>query len=241
MSFDDLRAGLSVEQAVEAFLDGCNKGPDRLWISESWVRRRIERLIRLARSPLTEEHAAKLRDAALKREGLDYVIDWMCDHSDLRWSEFDEMCRQQEADRVWTKVREAFLQSPVNTPFRQEPYYGGVEIGGAGPGAAAHVCSDRHLDALESHQAKECLSCGCKPDRFVRVIFFHQRGRLRRRSCVLRATLCASCGILVDRISAVWTDENSVESGDDRAGGSESSAAVSRSHQSLDALAPDSV
>ena len=43
-TLDDLFPGVSVEQALAAFRDGCNHGPDRLWITESWIEPRFAKL-----------------------------------------------------------------------------------------------------------------------------------------------------------------------------------------------------
>lgn len=73
---DKLRAGISINRAIEVSLGACNKY-DTLFITDRWVQPRLDRLRTLLSEPLTEEQAEALRDAVMRRGLLDDVIEWL--------------------------------------------------------------------------------------------------------------------------------------------------------------------
>jgi hypothetical protein len=125
-TFDDLRGGLTIDHVIEAVLDGCNQGPDRLWITELWMRPRVQRLRQCARSPVTDEAAEKLRDAVLKRDPLDYVVEWICERPEVTWAEFDRENQDEEVERVSSEGRARYMTRPALKRYRQSPDYGYV-------------------------------------------------------------------------------------------------------------------
>ena len=77
MTFEGLQAGITAAAALQAFRAGCNKGPDRLFITDSWFASREQRLRATLPSPITTQVADALRDAVLQTRHLDTVIDWV--------------------------------------------------------------------------------------------------------------------------------------------------------------------
>jgi hypothetical protein len=96
--FEDLQAGLTPAAALEAFRDGCNRGSDRLFVTESWFARREQDLRAALPDPLTPEAAAALRDAVLKKLHIDRVIDWL-EHGALPWADY-QAWRTEENRRL---------------------------------------------------------------------------------------------------------------------------------------------
>lgn len=101
---DDLHQGSSIDAALNAFREGCNKGPDRLFVTESWVEPRFSKLRHLLSEPITTEEARVLREAVLKRYRLDDVIEWL-EHNPLTWEEY-ELLRDRRGTRRWRALRE---------------------------------------------------------------------------------------------------------------------------------------
>jgi hypothetical protein len=99
MTFADLCPGLSIKDALEAFRDGCNKDPDRLWITESWIEPRFAELRTLLTEPITHEEAHVLCEAVLKHYDVDDVIEWL-EHKPISWQEYEDL-RDRRATKRW--------------------------------------------------------------------------------------------------------------------------------------------
>ncbi|MGH9765336.1 MAG: hypothetical protein ACREAC_31260, partial [Blastocatellia bacterium] len=87
MKFDDLEQGISPEEAIEAFLDGCNRR-DTLFAPETWRQPYVAALKRFLSNPITQDQAAALRSAALKETKLDAVISWLKSSPELPWEKY---------------------------------------------------------------------------------------------------------------------------------------------------------
>lgn len=98
-----LRSGLPVEVALSLFLRTCKEpGADTLFVTDRWITPRLQSLRALLSEPITSEQAEALRDALLKRAGLDEVIHWLSD-STLSWPLF--LRRKQESDAALKKIK----------------------------------------------------------------------------------------------------------------------------------------
>jgi hypothetical protein len=98
----ELVAGLSPEDAILIMRSGCNRGPERLFITESWFQPRMERLLATLSHPITDEEASVLRDAVDKRCSLELVIEWLEERyrlPDPRWSSYVELKSRRETPR----------------------------------------------------------------------------------------------------------------------------------------------
>ena len=92
MTFADLRGGLTIAEALEAFADGCvfgaepQKEPRRLWFPDRQsLQLRLE-WVRAARArTVSEEQAELLRLAALRQQPFDAVLKWLGAPRDLTW------------------------------------------------------------------------------------------------------------------------------------------------------------
>jgi hypothetical protein len=102
--------GLSVETALNLFLAACKEpGPGTLFITDRWIRPRLQSLRARLSEPITTEQAAALCDAVAKRAELDDVIEWLSD-STLSWQVFHHHKRQSEAELKRIKGEEQKLE-----------------------------------------------------------------------------------------------------------------------------------
>ncbi len=99
-----ITGGMSVSDALAVFREGCNHGPERLWITESWITPRFAQLRELLTDPITEAEAEALTETVLKRRRLDDVIEWL-DHRPATWEEYRELVRRR-ATKSWKAARE---------------------------------------------------------------------------------------------------------------------------------------
>jgi hypothetical protein len=100
-----IAAGMSIDAAIAAFRAGCNHPPERLWITDSWIAPRFDRLRELLSNPITDMEAEALRETVLKKRSLDSVIEWLTDHRSESWEGFRELTRRR-ATEAWKALRE---------------------------------------------------------------------------------------------------------------------------------------
>jgi serine/threonine protein kinase len=117
--FEELSEGLSIEEALEAFMDGCNKNRDRLFAPRSWVNPRLSDLRKLLSDPITAEQAAALREAALKKRNLDTVIDWLR-HRPMTWKQYQDMLTEQRAEEEQRLARERKREEQERAALRRD-------------------------------------------------------------------------------------------------------------------------
>jgi hypothetical protein len=87
MKFEDLQEGLGIHEAIEAFLDGCNRR-DTLFAPEGWRKPYVEAFRKLLSQPITKDQSIALRSAVLKYHHLDSVIRWLRDCPECPWEEY---------------------------------------------------------------------------------------------------------------------------------------------------------
>ena len=75
--FDDLEGGMWIDEALAAFVDGCNVPYETLWITDSWSHPLFERLRASVRGPISDELAEALRQVVSKRHKLEDLVDWV--------------------------------------------------------------------------------------------------------------------------------------------------------------------
>lgn len=75
--FDDLEGGMWIDEALAAFVDGCNVPYETLWITDSWSRPLFERLRARILGPISDEVADALRRVVRKEHKLEDLIDWV--------------------------------------------------------------------------------------------------------------------------------------------------------------------
>ena len=158
MTFDDLRASISVEEAIEAFLEGTNKGPERLWITEGWIQPRLERLRQAISGPLTADQAEQLRAVVLKRERFDRVLEWMEERPAITWAAFQEREEQKLREMDLATAREEFEQweaamagTHPRTKPTDEPHY---------PIIFRELTEPRDPQTDHLSKARSCSVCG---------------------------------------------------------------------------------
>ncbi|HXT69645.1 MAG TPA: serine/threonine-protein kinase [Vicinamibacterales bacterium] len=95
VTFDQLRGGLGVEQVIAAFFDGCNKGPDRLFVTESWMASRLPVMRDRLSSPVTSEEGELLREVVLKHIDLDRYLDWLKLDPRTTWGDYQLLLEAQ--------------------------------------------------------------------------------------------------------------------------------------------------
>jgi len=106
--FEDLKSGVTTDVALDAFCAGCNKGPDRLFITDSWFAPRETRLRAFLPEPLTEEAAEALRDAVLQKRHIDTVIDWL-QHGALPWPDYDAWRAEENRRLAVERMRTGYF------------------------------------------------------------------------------------------------------------------------------------
>jgi hypothetical protein len=75
--FDDLEGGMWIDEALAAFVDGCNVPYQTLWITDSWSRPLFDRLRARVRGPISDEVAEALRHVVRKEHKLEDLVDWV--------------------------------------------------------------------------------------------------------------------------------------------------------------------
>ena len=200
-TFHDLRPGVSIDEALDAFRAGCNIGAERLFITESWIGPRFDGLRVLLTDPITSEEARVLREAVLKHYRLDDVIEWL-EHKPITWSEYETL-RDRRATRRWLALREVgyFPWEDVQTcqqdavreaeGMRQAPaLLGSVE-------EHAHTADD--AKRAYGSRAVPCSKCGASPDKLTWIRFTSPAWTWKKlcgRAGWL--TICESCHLQID-------------------------------------------
>jgi len=107
-TFDELRAGITIDAALEAFRNGCNQGPDRLFITDSWFEDRERRLRAHLPPVLTAEIADALRDAVLQTRHIDSVLDWL-EHGALPWPDYEAWRAEENRRLEMERMRQGYF------------------------------------------------------------------------------------------------------------------------------------
>jgi hypothetical protein len=66
-----------IDEALAAFVDGCNVPYETLWITDSWSRPLFERLRARIQGPISDEVADALRRVVRKEHKLEDLVDWV--------------------------------------------------------------------------------------------------------------------------------------------------------------------
>ncbi len=74
--FDDLEGGMGLEEALDAFVSGCNVPNRTLWITEGWAGPLFERLRGSIRGPIGDDLAEALRQVVRKEHRLEDLVAW---------------------------------------------------------------------------------------------------------------------------------------------------------------------
>ncbi len=83
--FSRLQEGMSSEDALDIFLDYCNK-QNTLFAPDHWFRPYSERLKDSLPRAVSSDHIEALTEALLERVTLDAVIFWLTEEKSLSWS-----------------------------------------------------------------------------------------------------------------------------------------------------------
>ena len=108
ITFEDLKPGVSPEKAIAAFRAGCNSGPDRLFITDSWFGPREEQLRTALPDPITQDIANALREGVLQRRHIDTVIDWL-ENGARPWSEYEQWRAEENRRLAIERMREGYF------------------------------------------------------------------------------------------------------------------------------------
>jgi hypothetical protein len=106
----DIIAGQSRDVALDAFCAACNKGPEVLFITESWITPRLQTLKSFLSDPLTAADADILQRLLNKDRSFADVLEWFEDHRAQAWSEFMAL-RERKATKHWLGVMAAGYSS----------------------------------------------------------------------------------------------------------------------------------
>lgn len=105
---DRLKLGLAPSAAVEAFEGACNKGPERLFITESWFAPFRERLLAALPAQLNELILGALRDALYKRRRLETVVNFV-ELQPTTWERFAEWQADRDRERHLEEARRGYF------------------------------------------------------------------------------------------------------------------------------------
>lgn len=86
LRFENLAAGLSVEQALAAVMDGYGRKKDP-WVPPSWREPRLQKLRSLLSDPITADEAEALRIAGSNLMELETIILWLTKGPDQHWDQ----------------------------------------------------------------------------------------------------------------------------------------------------------
>jgi hypothetical protein len=95
---EKIRAGVSVEAALQAFREGVNR-PDTIFSTDHWLLPKLEQLKTLLSDPITEGEATALLDVLHQRHWIADLLEWI-ETRPVAWTEFFEyrkMARQEQA------------------------------------------------------------------------------------------------------------------------------------------------
>lgn len=124
--FRDLEGGMWLEEALEAFVDGCNVPYQTLWLTESWAAPLFARLRARVRGPVSDDLAVALRQVACKEHRLEDLVAWV-EQPEPRagWAEFAKRCNDAREVAEAVAMRDFLAGQGVN---------GAPEIGWRLPG-----------------------------------------------------------------------------------------------------------
>ena len=75
-NLDKLLGGISSEKAIEILLSACNK-PDTMFVTEQWIKPRLEELRANLSNPISSDQAQALQDTILQRCPFKDVLGWL--------------------------------------------------------------------------------------------------------------------------------------------------------------------
>jgi hypothetical protein len=82
----ELKSGISIDRALELFVNACNK-PGTMFVTEKWLGPRLIELRRLLSDPISVDQAEALRDAVLEHCPLKEVLGWLEGHP-IGWRDY---------------------------------------------------------------------------------------------------------------------------------------------------------
>jgi hypothetical protein len=182
----DLAQGISSNGAIEVFINCCNTGTDRLFVTESWLTLRLPALRDALSDPISEVQAHALRLAVTKARHLGDVITFL-KAQPLTWDGYDEMKRDLRAAHDCASMERGLFPWPVIIQALNDEALQRSHDSAAG---------------MQQHLA-ECRPCpGCGREaadmRWVWVRYSTVRSL---RGCVFEGwvVLCRPCGLQVER------------------------------------------
>jgi hypothetical protein len=161
-----IKPGLSVEEAIQAFIEACNRR-DTLFLSERWLDEKLPQIREHLSNPIPENEALALRELALMKVKSGEVIGWLKSGAPS-WTEYYEQQRQQQA----RKRALGYSRSMIPFPWvdvdacaddrnlqQQASSFGGFTIPG-GVSAVVAVSERNGPKTPDADQLSHCPSCG---------------------------------------------------------------------------------
>jgi hypothetical protein len=183
---DDLAPGMAGRGAIQVFVNCCNTGADRLFVTESWLTLRLPALRDALSDPITDIEAHALRLAVTKARHLGDVITFL-KAQPLTWEAYDEMKRNLRAAHDCASMERGLFPWPVIIQALNDE---------------ALQASHESAAGLQQHRAdcRPCPGCGCGPSD-MRWVWVRYSTIRFLRGCAFEGwvVLCRPCGLQVER------------------------------------------
>lgn len=103
-----IQAGLPKADALAAFLAACNQ-PDTMFITDRWIKPKLERLQPLLSDPISDSQAVALRELAAEKTRFDDVFDWLERCPAMSWPDYWLLREKEEVQRRQKMMEEGIL------------------------------------------------------------------------------------------------------------------------------------
>lgn len=133
---------LTPDEALRIFKAACNKGPDVLFITESWFAAFERRLRARLASPIGPVAAAALEDALRKRRSLETVLEFL-EHQPMTWDEHALWRAAEDEHARLARAEQGFFPwEDVEASERRTDHRPERDVADLMPGAqACHKCA----------------------------------------------------------------------------------------------------
>jgi hypothetical protein len=194
---DDLKEGLSANEAVAAFVAACNRDADRLFITESWFAPFRVRLLTALPANLSQLVVDALRDALYKRRPLEAVVQFI-EQQPMNWDEFAEWTAAREQERHFLEAQAGFFPWPdVEAAEHDEELQRTHAWGEANAPAVLGLAQDAPITIRE--RARNCPGCG-RPASELTWVYFSSPAWTWQQLCGRAGWLvvCKPCRLQTD-------------------------------------------
>lgn len=195
---DELQIGLSADETLARFVGACNRGADRLFITESWFAPFRARLLAALPKDLSAALVEALRDAQYKRRPLETVVQFV-EQQPMTWPEFEQWRVERAHEWHLEHARTGFfpwkdVEASENDEQLQRVHFSERDCEAP---AMLHLEGGQRV-ALRN-DARDCPGCGREPSD-LKWVYFSSPDWTWRQLCGRAGWLviCEACHMQVD-------------------------------------------